>query len=101
MTTKELLLATIQERRKYLNISQQELAEQLGISQGQYSSLISGRSEISLDRFINICDILGLNINITGVEELSEEQRLKIIDEILLLANNLKINNKKSKKGFK
>ena len=97
METKERLLQIIQERRKYLDISQQKLAEELGISQGQYSSLISGRSEMSLDKFVNLCEVLGLNIDITGTEELSEEERLKIIDEILLLATNLKINNKKDK----
>ena len=95
METKEKLLKSIQERREFLNISQQELADTLQISQGQFSSLMSGRSEISLQKFILLCERLGLNIDVTGVEQLEEIHKQQIIEEIISLAEKLRLNNYK------
>ena len=45
-------------RRKELGLSQSKLAESLDISNNHMSAIENGREKPSLDKFINLCDLL-------------------------------------------
>ena len=53
----------IRNRRNELNMSQQDIAAQLGISQNYYSLLERGERTVDLFQAMNICSVLGLNIS--------------------------------------
>lgn len=57
-TTKELLGARIKELRKNKNLSQEELAEQVGVEPQHMSRIESGRSYPSIDRLEKISTAL-------------------------------------------
>jgi transcriptional regulator with XRE-family HTH domain len=91
MDTKERLLKILVNRKDILEISQQDLAKDLGISQGQLSSLLSGRSDFTLSKFIMICERLGLDIQLKKIEnDLEDSEKQKILEEIISLAIELK-----------
>ena len=52
----------LRERRKSLGISQRELASKLGISQGRFSTLELDPSGLTLERFIALTNLLGLEL---------------------------------------
>lgn len=54
------VLRLIRERRKQLKMTQSEMAEKLGIEQATYSSLENGKTELSLNRYMQIAQILDL-----------------------------------------
>ena len=61
MTLRQEILAMgkrIQHRRKELKITQGELAERLGISNNHVSSIENGKTNPSVDVFIDICNEL-------------------------------------------
>jgi transcriptional regulator with XRE-family HTH domain len=90
MTNKELLLATIQERRNELGFSQTEIAEKLGISQGQYARLESGKSEISLEKLISLCDLLEMEIDIRKKEQEENKKTLPILKNLGIIMQQIK-----------
>ena len=49
-------------RRKALRLPQHIIAENLGISQGRYSSIEDNPARITLDRLITIAKLLGLEL---------------------------------------
>jgi transcriptional regulator with XRE-family HTH domain len=57
-TTKELLGARIKELRKHKNLSQEELAEQIGVEPQHMSRIEGGRSYPSIDRLEKISTAL-------------------------------------------
>lgn len=48
----------IQERRKELNLTQQEVYERLNVSQNHYSRIENGHVGMSFEILLEICDIL-------------------------------------------
>lgn len=90
MTTKELLLATIQERRNELGFSQTEIAEKLGISQGQYARLESGKSEITVEKLISLCELLKMEVNIKRKEHQENNKKDEIINDIMKVLDKFK-----------
>ena len=91
MNTKERLLKTLVNRKDILEISQKDLAKDLGISQGQLSSLLNGHSDFTLVKFISLCEQLGLDIQLKKFEDdLDDDEKKRILEEIIELANNLK-----------
>lgn len=54
----DILGKRIQLRRRELGIKQQDLAEQLNISNNHMSSIETGRAKPSLEVLLNICEIL-------------------------------------------
>lgn len=53
----------IKSRRNELDMSQQDIATQLGISQNYYSLIERGERTVDLFMAMNICSVLGLNLN--------------------------------------
>ncbi len=49
-------------RQKALKLSQQTVAAKFGISQNRYSELEADPSRLTLDRFITLTSILGLDV---------------------------------------
>jgi transcriptional regulator with XRE-family HTH domain len=87
---KQEILTAIRNKRKEMNILQDKMAELLGISRSQYSSLESGNSEITLDKLIKICEIL--NIELVGFKEVEKknEEKQNLIQNIIDFANKLR-----------
>lgn len=86
---KEDFLSVIKAKREELRYSQAEISEKLGITQSQYGKLESGRSEISLEKFIEVCNILDLKINDFDNKNLANDNKEEIIRKIKDLLNKL------------
>ena len=78
--------------RKEDNVSQEQLAEQLGVSRQAVSKWESGQSYPEMDKVLNICKLYNYNIdellneNVTSIKEEKESKSNfnKLIEEILL-----------------
>ena len=78
--------------RKENNLSQEQLAEQLGVSRQAVSKWESGQSYPEMDKVLNICKLYNYNIdellneNVTSIKEEKESKSNfnKLIEEILL-----------------
>ena len=57
-------------RRRALKISQQTLAAKLGISQNYLSEIESGTKKLSTQRFLEIANVLGLELVIQSKQQL-------------------------------
>jgi transcriptional regulator with XRE-family HTH domain len=83
-TTKELLGARIKELRRNKKISQEELAEQIGVEPQHMSRIESGRSYPSIDRLEKISTALKVPLKdffeFMHLENVAE--RLKSIDSL-------------------
>ncbi len=87
---KQEILDIIRNTRKVKNLTQQEMCEKLGVSRSQYSSLESGNSEITLDKFILICEILELNMSDFETKSTESVIKEKIKVELLGLLKKIK-----------
>lgn len=54
------IIRSVREGKGY---SQEYLAEMLDISQSAYANLESGKSNLSVDRLLKVCEILGLDVH--------------------------------------
>lgn len=63
MTTAEII-TTIKARRKALGLSQQEVADRVGILRPSYERIENGRSSPTLQSLLAISDALGMQISI-------------------------------------
>lgn len=72
----------IQERRKEKNITQQELAEKLGVTDRSVSNWENGKNMPDVSLYKELCDELDISVNelISG-EKLNDEQHRKKADE--------------------
>lgn len=55
---------SIRERRKFLKITQEDLADISGISERTLRSIEKGEANPELDSLLKICEVLGLSIDI-------------------------------------
>lgn len=62
ITTRVQLLKTISARRRALKLSQQQLADKLGIHQSHLSDIETGRRTLNVDRLLELCNLLGLDL---------------------------------------
>lgn len=77
------ILQVIRERRKELGLSQGDIAQKLGVSQGQYSSYEVGRSEMSLDKFLEINQLLNLRLaDFEANPEISNNAKKQLIEKL-------------------
>lgn len=53
-----MLLTKIKMLRKAKGISQKTLAEMIGVEQSAYSKIESGKTNINLNTFLRICEVL-------------------------------------------
>jgi HTH-type transcriptional regulator/antitoxin HipB len=56
------VLQTISARRRALKLSQQDVATKLGVHQAYLSDLETGRRTLSLDRLLDLLNLLGLEL---------------------------------------
>lgn len=52
----------VRKLREFRNYTQEYMAEQLNLSQRAYSSLENGKTQLSVDRLIEICNLLNVPI---------------------------------------
>ena len=62
VTTRAQLLQTISTRRHSLKLSQKQLADKLGIHQSHLSDIETGRRRLSVDRLLELFNLLGLDL---------------------------------------
>ena len=55
----------IKERRKVLAVAQNDLCEMAGVSQHTLSSIENGTGNPTIETLLKLCDILGLEINVS------------------------------------
>jgi transcriptional regulator with XRE-family HTH domain len=84
MMKKDDFLEIIKANREQLKLSQNELAQRLAITQSQYGKLESGKSEMTLEKFVEICNLLNLKIEDFIREQPNKrEETIKKIIELL------------------
>lgn len=84
------LLAKIREARKAKGYSQTFVGKKLGLSQEQYSLFETGKTQVPLERFLIISEILELNFDLMPSEE---EQEKKYFEKFLSFVQNVYQNN--------
>lgn len=62
ITTITQLLAVLRARRRTLKLSQQEVAQKLGVTQAHISDLESGRRALSVERMLALFTVLNLEL---------------------------------------
>ena len=90
---KQQILEFIRNRRKSLKINQDEMGEKLDIAQAQYSRYESNKSEIPLDKFVQIMSILGLDMTFfikETNENLTDGNKEEIIENLLNCVDKIK-----------
>lgn len=85
--------------RKENNLTQQELANKLGITDRAVSHWENGRSMPDVSLFKDICEILGVSVSeLINGEKISKDEIVKKSDEHII--NTLKENKKQKKKSI-
>ena len=81
-------LTIIKNRRLELKLSKSEMSEKLNISISMYGKYEEGESKLDIDRFIQVCEILGLDW--IDFQNGSNEKKQEIISDFEKLLNRLK-----------
>ncbi len=73
-----MVSAAIENKRYELNMTQKELAEELGVTQGMVSKLESAEYNITIDKLVELFELLKIdyNINIDGKSCVSNQFRV-------------------------
>jgi transcriptional regulator with XRE-family HTH domain len=87
---KENFLNVIKAKRKELGYSQQEMGKRLGLSTSQYNKLEIGYSEITLDKLIEICNVLGLDMDNFVNSEKKDKEKERLISSMEALIQIIK-----------
>ena len=66
MTTKEIG-NTVRERRKFLKITQEDLADISGISERTLRDIEKGLANPELESLMKLCEVLGLELTISVI----------------------------------
>ena len=91
-------------RRKALRMTQEELAERLGVSPQMISNLELGKKAIRPENLAKVCDVLGLSADFvltgsntkTAVDAVSEKLTQLTAEELQMVSNMIDyMNNKK------
>ena len=88
--SKDYLLSQIRDKRKELGLSHEDVSSILDVSVSQYYKLESGKSEISLEKLISLCDFLDLALKIQQKKIETNEKLKPIIDDLSNIINKLK-----------
>jgi len=67
MTTKEIG-NTVRERRKFLKITQEDLADISGISERTLRDIEKGLANPELESLIKLCEVLGMELTISVIK---------------------------------
>ena len=73
LVTMNQLQAAIIARRRALNLSQQEVAAKLGISQSYLSDVESGKRRLSVQRLLDLANLLNLQLLLEDKRSSSHE----------------------------
>ncbi len=90
---KQKILKLIKSRRKELGFTQKDMADKLGIEGSQYSRYELDKSEIALDKLLQIGELLNLEIAIhdkTDYMSLENQIREKVLNEAINSMEKLK-----------
>lgn len=87
---KQHILDIIRDKRKNANLTQQEIADKLSISRTQYANIENGNSEMSLDKFLKLCEMLNLEMNSFEKNNQNEVRKNNLYQEILKMADKIK-----------
>ena len=91
-------------RRKALRMTQEELAERLGVSPQMISNLELGKKAIRPENLAKVCDVLGLSADFvltgsntkTAVDAVSDKLTQLTAEELQMVSNMIDyMNNKK------
>ena len=79
-------LTVIKKKRQELKINKSEMSEKLGVSVSMYGKYEEGESKLDVDKFIEICEILGLSWS--NFEE-SNNKKEEIIENLSIILKKL------------
>ena len=65
---KQRLGNSIKERRKFLKITQEDLADIAGVSERTLRSIEKGEANPEMDSLLKICEVLGLSVKIEVIK---------------------------------
>ncbi len=94
---RRVVSARLRQARVDAGLSQEELADELGLSQVGYSGIERGRTLIGVDRLVQVCGVLGRPISyfvgggVVEIGDVSEETR-----EVVGLMENLSQRERKA-----
>jgi len=74
VTTSVQLLKTISTRRRALKLPQKQVADKLGIHQSHLSDIETGRRTLNVDRLLELCNLLGLDLIVQDRPPTTKEQ---------------------------
>jgi transcriptional regulator with XRE-family HTH domain len=90
MTSQEIVTILVTTRKKK-GFTQTDMAEKLNITQVQYSNYESGKSDLSLSKFLELLKILDINIaDFSDEENKSKEEVLTFIEKQEQILKKLK-----------
>ncbi len=90
---KQKILELIKSRRKELGLTQKNIADKLGIEGSQYSNYELDKSEIALDKLLQIGELLELEIviyNKSDYTNLKNQMREEVLEEVIDSVEKLK-----------
>ena len=79
---KQRILNLIKHRRKHMGFSQKDMADKLEITQTQYGKYELGRSEIGLDKLIEINKLLSITFSEYDDEETNNDITNDVIENL-------------------
>ena len=90
-------------RRKSLRMTQEELADKLGVSAQMISNLELGKKAIRPENLARVCDVLGLSADFvltgtntkTAVDAVAEKLVQLTVEELQMVSNMIDYMNKK------
>lgn len=92
---KQRILHIIKNRRNAFGFTQKDMADKLDIERSQYSRYEIGKNEMTLERFLQISEILGLKISVSHEEDdanVKKQIRQEVLDELADCIEKLKLN---------
>jgi len=83
------ILELIKRTRKEKKLTQEDMANHLGIAQGYYSNMENGKNSIDIEKLQEICKVLDIEL-IAVAQNLTAEEIRENIDLIEKALSNLK-----------
>lgn len=90
MADKELLESIgkrINERRKYLSLTQEQIAESMGVSVQMISNLELGKKAIRPENLVKICSVLGISSDYILTGKKNKDDKNILTNKINLLSS--------------
>ena len=102
MNTKELLGLRVKEFRKQKKLTQEKLAEIIGVDNGYISKLEVGQNFPSITTLEKIADVLDMDVStLLGEEIVEETDKSAVAQQLAKISEQLAMKNQHSKKIWK